>query len=55
MGHGDDLLILEHPDPKHAVAAGEDRLPVLVSRIRTSNAAVAASGSTRSTARMPST
>jgi hypothetical protein len=30
VGHGDDLLLLQHPDPEHAVAAGEDHLSKLV-------------------------
>jgi hypothetical protein len=30
MGKGDDPLLLQHPDPEHAVASGEDRLPQLV-------------------------
>ena len=30
MGHGDDPRLPEHPNPEHAVATAEDRLPVLV-------------------------
>jgi hypothetical protein len=55
MGEGDNLLLLQHPDPEYAVATGENRLPQLVVDDPQVEAAVAVFGSTRSTARMPST